>query len=141
MMILTVLLSLVLAAIAVLHAYWGFGGLWPETTESDLAHAVIGDGRARMPGLFACLLVAAILAAIAAWPWLLLAHPRSEIAFLSGAAIALVFFLRGCAGYSLRWRARRGAEPFATRDMIFYSPLCLVLAAAFVALLVLVRRT
>jgi hypothetical protein len=139
-LILTVLLSLVVAAIAVLHAYWGFGGLWPETTESDLAHAVIGDGRARMPGTLACVLVAAILAAVAAWPWLLLSHPKNQIALLGGAAIAAVFFLRGCAGYSLRWRARHGAEPFATRDMMFYSPLCVALAAAFVALLVLVRR-
>jgi hypothetical protein len=137
---LTVLLSLVVAALALLHAYWGVGGLWPEHTESDLAHAVIGDGRARMPGLFACFLVAAILAAVAAWPWLILTHPKNQIAFWGGVAIALVFFLRGCAGYSLRWRARHGAEPFATRDMIIYSPLCLLLAAGFIAFLFLIRR-
>jgi hypothetical protein len=135
-MILTILLSLVLAAISALHAYWGLGGLWPERTESDLAHAVIGDGRSRMPHPVACFLVAALLAAVAAWPWLILMRPKNEIVLPGGAAIAAVFFLRGLAGYSLRWRARHGAEPFATRDMTFYSPLCLALAVAFVALMI-----
>ena len=135
-MILAVALSLVLAAIAALHAYWGCGGLWPERTESDLARAVIGDGRARMPGAVACFVVAAVLAAVATWPWLIVRRPDNRIVLLGGLVIAAVFFLRGCAGYSLRWRTRHGAEPFATRDMRFYSPLCLVLAAAFVALLI-----
>ena len=49
--------------------------------------------------------------------------------------IALVFVARGVSGYALpeQFRARL-SEPFATYDQVLYSPLCLVLGAAFVAL-------
>ena len=44
-MTLPVALSLVLAFLAVAHAWWATGGLWPAASEPDLARAVIGDGR------------------------------------------------------------------------------------------------
>ena len=54
---------------------------------------------------------------------------------LAGAVATLVFAGRGIAGYVPVWRARFPREPFATYDRRYYSPLCLILAAAFAALL------
>jgi hypothetical protein len=128
-------LSLALALIAAFHAYWGLGGLWPAKTAADLARGVVGDGRTRMPSPTACFAVAAALVVVALWPWLMLAWPENEIVLVGGIVIAAVFFVRGSAGYSPRWRARFAAEPFATRDMYFYSPLCYALAGGFATLL------
>jgi hypothetical protein len=129
------LLSAALVAIAALHAYWGRGGLWPEKSEAELARAVVGDGRTRMPSPRSCFAVAILLLIVALWPWLLLRHPVSQAVLAVGVVIAAVFLVRGLAGYSPRWRRRFSAEPFATRDMRLYSPLCMVLATGFMVLL------
>ncbi len=128
-------LSTVLILIAALHAYWGTGGTWPERNAADLARAVVGDGRTRMPPPWACFIVAALLLAVAAWPWAMLAAPDSEPVLIVGIVSAGIFFVRGSAGYSPRWRQRFSTEPFAIRDMRFYSPLCLALATGMMALL------
>jgi hypothetical protein len=128
-------LSIVLVLIAVLHAYWGLGGTWPERNAADLARAVVGDGRTRMPPPWACFAGAALLLVVAAWPWAMLAAPDSEPVLIVGIVLAAIFFVRGSAGYSPRWRQRFSTEPFATRDMRFYSPLCLALATGMMALL------
>ena len=128
-------LSLALVAIAVLHAYWGLGGAWPERNEADLARAVVGDGRTRMPPPWSCFGVALLLLIVAAWPWAMLAEPHSQPVLVVGIVSAAIFFIRGMAGYSPRWRARFTAEPFATRDVQLYSPLCMILATGMMALL------
>ena len=128
-------LSTVLVLIAALHAYWGTGGTWPERNAADLARAVVGDGRTRMPPPWSCFAVAALLLVVAAWPWAMLLAPDSEPALVFGIVAAAIFFVRGSAGYSPRWRQRFSTEPFATRDMRFYSPLCLALATGMMALL------
>jgi hypothetical protein len=128
-------LSTVLVLIAALHAYWGLGGIWPERSAADLARAVIGDGRTRMPPSWSCFTVAALLLVVAAWPWAMLAAPDSQPVLVVGIVSAAIFFVRGSAGYSPRWRQRFSTEPFATRDMRFYSPLCMALATGMMALL------
>ena len=128
-------LSTVLVLIAALHAYWGLGGIWPERSAADLARAVIGDGRTRMPPPWSCFTVAALLLVVAAWPWAMLAAPDSQPVLVVGIVSAAIFFVRGSAGYSPRWRQRFSTEPFATRDMRFYSPLCMALATGMMALL------
>ena len=135
MMLMAGFLSVILLAIAGLHAYWGLGGLWPEQNAGDLARAVVGDGRTRMPAPWSCFAVAVLLVLVAVWPWLLLRHPVSQVVIAVGVVIAAVFLVRGLAGYSPRWRARFSAEPFATRDQRFYSPLCMALATGFMVLL------
>lgn len=132
---LAVLLSLILLAIAGLHAYWGSGGLWPEKSEAELARAVVGDGRSRMPPAWAAYAVAIALTVVAVWPWLIVTRPQNVVVIVGAVVIAGVFFVRGSAGYSPRWRARFRVEPFATRDARFYSPLCMVIATGFMALL------
>ena len=53
-MTLPVALSLVLVLLAAAHAWWAVGGIWPAASEPDLARAVIGDGRIRMPPPWQC---------------------------------------------------------------------------------------
>jgi hypothetical protein len=128
-------LSAVLFVVAALHAWWGLGGTWPERTAGDLARAVVGDGRTRMPPPWSCFSVAALLVLVAAWPWAMLAAPGSQPVLVVGIVAAAVFFVRGMAGYSPRWRRRFSAEPFATRDMRLYSPLCMILGTGLMVLL------
>jgi hypothetical protein len=134
-MTLPVALSLVLALLAVAHGWWAVGGIWPAASEPDLARAVIGDGRTRMPPPWQCAGVAAALIVVAAWPWVIVAWPDSPFVLIGSIVVGAVFFLRGAAGYGPRWRARFKAEPFRTRDFYIYSPLCLALGVAFIALL------
>ena len=132
---LAAILTAAFVAIAVLHVYWGLGGLWPARDAAELARTVIGDGRTRMPSPRACFGVAILLLIVAAWPWAMLAHPHSQPVIVVGIVAAAIFFVRGSAGYSPRWRQRFSTEPFATRDMRFYSPLCMALATGMMALI------
>ena len=59
----------------------------------------------------------------------------SQLVLIGSIVIGAIFFIRGTAGYSARWRARFTAEPFRTRDFYLYSPLCLALGVGFIALL------
>ena len=52
---LAVALSAVVFALAVLHAYWGLGGIWPAASAEHLAKAAVGTpGITSMPGRLAC---------------------------------------------------------------------------------------
>jgi hypothetical protein len=134
-MILPLSLTLVLALLAATHAWWALGRIWPAVSEAGLARAVIGDGRVRMPPPWQCAAVAAALAFVAAWPWAILAWPASPLVLIGSIVIGAIFFIRGSAGYSPRWRGRFTAEPFRTRDFYLYSPLCLAIGVAFIKLL------
>jgi len=79
--------------------------------------------------------VALVLAAVGVWPWVVMRWPDSELVLIGSVVIGAVFFIRGTAGYSARWRARFTAQPFRTRDFYLYSPLCLALGVGFIALL------
>ena len=132
-------LTIIVAAIAVLHAYWAAGGLWPGTSPADLSNIVVGDPRARhMPPPMLTALVAVTIAGVAAWPLLLsplaARYIAPELAAAGSWAIAAVFLLRGIAGFT-PWMARlHSAEPFASYDRKYYSPLCLALGAGFLIL-------
>src|SRR5919197_1275827 len=57
-----VIMFLALAAIAMLHAAWGFGVRWPAEDERDLVALVVGrTGRTRMPAPSACWRAAAAI--------------------------------------------------------------------------------
>jgi hypothetical protein len=137
---LAIALALLLAIIAGLHAYWGRGGFWPAANEDDLIATVIGNTRARrMPPPWLSLLVAGAIAVTAAWPLLLIATPSSAALrpwlLLMGFAILAVFLLRGVAGFLPAWRRLHLREPFASYDRCYYSPLCLLIAIGYAALL------
>lgn len=130
-------LALLLACIAGLHAYWGRGGLWPAASEGELVATVIGNARAkRMPSPGLCLLVALAITVTAIWPLLLAYKTGSAVLLqLGGFAIMAVFLLRGIAGFLPAWRRLHPREPFASHDRRYYSPLCLLIAAGYAALL------
>jgi hypothetical protein len=132
----SVVLATLLAPIALLHAYWARGGLWPGRDEGELISRVIGDARLRrLPPPFVIWIVASLILVSAVWALLLLPagasllprYLRSGI----GLALAAVFLVRGAAGYLPAWRRAHGLQPFARLDMRVYSPLCLLIGAGF----------
>jgi len=133
--ILPVALTLIFLFLSAAHAWWAVGGIWPAASETNLARAVIGDGRVRMPPPWQCAVVAIVLAIFAAWPWAILAWPDSSFVLVGSVVIGAIFFIRGSAGYGARWRAKFRDEPFRTRDFYIYSPLCLALGVAIIKLL------
>ena len=65
MTLLPIVLSTVLALLAAAHAWWAMGRIWPSASEPELARAVIGDGRIRMPAPWQCAAVAMVLTIVA----------------------------------------------------------------------------
>jgi hypothetical protein len=134
-----VAMTLILAAIAGLHAYWALGGRWPGRTETELARIVVGNvGVTHMPRPRMTAFVTAMLAIAAAWPLLILpllrAHISGSVATAPTILIGAVFLLRGFLGYTEAMRRRHSAEPFATYNRLYYSPLCLALGGGFLIL-------
>jgi len=96
----------------------------------------------------ATLAVAAAVLGTAAWPfvwpatrpelWPQTGLPDELLALYSavGGAIALVFLLRGVAGFLPFWRAKHDAQPFAQLDQKIYSPLCLGIGTGLGVLLI-----
>ena len=135
MIALAIILTVVLTAIAALHAYWGFGGVWPGSDAADCARRIGGFRGARsMPGPAACFAVAAALAIAALIP-IFLTRQLGMLALLAGVGVALVFLGRGVAGFTPAWRRLTPEQPFATLDVRYYSPVCLAIGAGFVALI------
>lgn len=140
MMLLASIVALVLAAIAALHAYWGIGGLWPGSDSADLARRVAGfrDGGGSTASPVACFFVAAALCFCAVVALVLGGMIASPFPFfiLGPAAliITIVFLGRGIAGYTPAWRRLTPVQPFARLDRLYYSPLCLLIGAAFFTL-------
>jgi hypothetical protein len=124
------------AAIALLHAYWAVGGLWPGHDRDSLARAVVGGppGMA-FPGAAATWAVVLVLAAAAVVVLAaagLLTVPAVPPAWARGAAWlgAAVLLGRGLAGFvDTRLRPETVGSPFARLNVVIYSPLCLALAA------------
>jgi hypothetical protein len=134
MILLAAILTLTLAPIAVLHAYWGFGGVWPGRDAADCARRVGGfRGVRAMPGPAACFAVAAAIAIAALVPMFLVGR-FGVLSALAGLAVALVFLGRGVAGFTPAWRRHTPEQPFATLDVRYYSPLCLAIGIGFAAL-------
>jgi hypothetical protein len=139
MMALALLLAAVLILIAALHAYWGFGGLWPGRDAADLSARVTGFAATQAPPPpGASFVVAALLAYCALVALVLGGLVPSPIPFFllgpSAITITLVFAVRGIAGYMSAWRRLTPVQPFARLDRLFYSPLCLLIGAGFFTL-------
>jgi Protein of unknown function (DUF3995) len=127
-----------LLAIAIAHFLWSIGRSWPIRDPAMLAATVMGfPGRTRMPKLAS--LGVAVLVLLAGVIGLALADPVSGGIPLDvlGLLIGLIFLARGIVGYTSWWQARTPVEPFRTLDRRNYSPLCLILGAGFLALVVL----
>lgn len=132
---LAILLFLGVGAAAAVHLLWGLGSTWPEANAEALARSVVGDGRRRMPSSRQCFAVAALLALVALWPFVMIGRGEVPLVLAVSFAIAGLFIVRGLAGYSPRWRGRFSDEPFATRDRRYYSPFCLLMGVGYLAVL------
>jgi hypothetical protein len=131
------LLAAVLACLALLHAYWGFGGRWPGHDDASLVGYVVGRTRGmRAPSPLACAAVAFALAGAAT-----LAAARTQGRVTQGVALGLctaatVFLLRGAAGFfHAPFRTAAGTK-FYRLNRIFYSPLCLAIGVGLGAVAV-----
>lgn len=126
MTLLVILISIPLTAIAVIHAFWGFGIWVPVRNEETLARAAVGaQGVTRMPGPIPCFLVVAGLLAVVVALWLPPGLVRSVVLWPAAA----VFLGRGVIAYSRFWRKMTPVEPFATYDLWYYGPLSLAVGA------------
>lgn len=131
---------LFLTAVAGLHVLWGTGVRWPGKTDAELVSKAVGSKSGKMPTPNQCYLAA--LAIYIPGPialtlaGLIDASVTASTIPLAGSAAALVFLGRGIAGYVPAWRERFPREPFATLDRRYYSPLCLLIAAGFLILLI-----
>jgi hypothetical protein len=134
-----VILIVVLVALAALHAWWGVGGRWPGHDERSLVGLVVGRTRSmRMPSLVACMLVASALFAAAGLVALQgkvisvdLGMPGERLVQTGFWIAGAVFALRGLAGFIPPIFAYARGTPFASLNRLFYSPLCLLIAAGF----------
>jgi hypothetical protein len=132
----TVFVTLLTAALA--HLLWAIGSRWPIKDPELLAKTVIGKpGVTRVPRLFSLLVAIATFAAgVVA---LSLADHDAGDWWLTGLGVGLaaVFLGRGVLGYSAAFKARYPLEPFATNNLRVYSPLCLIVGAGFLILVIM----
>ncbi len=135
---LSLLIFIVLTVIALVHVYWGFGGLWPGTTEQELIDTVIGaPGMTRMPPAWMTFTVAGLIftaGVIALSAGGAVRLGPAWFARLGTGVLALIFIGRGVSGHWLPTTGIEQSEPFATLDVTFYAPLCLALGAGFAEL-------
>ena len=138
-MLIASLMFVALLAVSFAHFLWSIGRTWPIRDEKLLAQTVVGfEGIERMPPKLASFAVAlATLAAalIAA----ALADPDSGGAGLTllGVPLAAVFLARGIVGYTPWFIAKTPHPNFRLNDRRVYSPLCLLLGAGFIVLVVM----
>jgi hypothetical protein len=142
MHLLALLVAAVLGSLSFLHAYWAFGGRWAFA--ASIPHKP-GESPI-LPGMFACLAVAAaLLAATYLCLALTFALPLPMQASLvrhGVLGVALVFALRtlGDFRYVGMFKRVTGTE-FAKRDTKIYTPLTALLALAVGLMWLLGSRT
>ena len=128
-----ILLTVILALIALTHLAWGLQIWIPIRDEETLARTVVGaKDVTRMPGAIPCFLVTAGIVLIIAALWM----PPIMIQRIVLWVAAVVFLARGLIAYTKLWRKMTPEEPFATYDQRYYAPLCLVLAAGLFVVLI-----
>lgn len=138
--VIAVALFVTLSLVALVHVYWGMGGIWPAPTETALARAVVGNrGIRKMPNTRLTLVVAALIFTAGCMPllWLDVTQVPVSPRLLQVAMVvlALIFLLRGGLSYT-PLAARQGLEqPFETLNKRIYAPLCLLIGGGFVAVL------
>ncbi len=141
-MTISVLLSLLLAVIAFVHALWATGSNWPRENAEALVKTVVGaPGRTEMPARWQSAFVALCLLTASIWPFLLMSPQTFTILptvliDLGTGALITVFLGRGLVGLTPWFRRLLPTEPFLSLNRTYYSPLCIALGAGFLALLV-----
>jgi hypothetical protein len=136
--VIVTLLAAIVFTLSAMHLTWAFGNTWPAKNERELARTVAGfRGIESMPPRGASAAVAVGLGLAGALVLLLAdAHAKSATtsAAIAGLAVAILFLGRGIIGFTPSWRRRTPEEPFATLDRHYYSPMCLLVGAGYLAL-------
>ncbi len=134
-----VAIALILLIVAAIHLCWAVGSTWPAKDAASLSATVVGTPNATaMPPSGITFIVALLVAAAAIWPllWMaLIPYPHwipQTVVWLGMWCLALVFLARGLVGYLPV--AGATVEPFHTLNRNYYSPLCIVLGAGFLFL-------
>ncbi|MDP3315024.1 MAG: DUF3995 domain-containing protein [Devosia sp.] len=137
-MIIASIVFVILLAVALAHLLWSIGSRWPIKDPELLARTVIGrPGVSRVPRL-ASLVVAVLVLAAGVSALSLADHDAGDWWLTAiGVVLAIVFIGRGALGYTAGWRAQFPLEPFATNDRRVYSPLCLIVGAGFLILVIM----
>lgn len=123
----------VLAATAAIHVYWALGGLWPADDTPALVRTVIGVERDRMPPAGLTLLVGTLIFLAGCFAFVRGVLDRDSLVLIRIplAGLAMVFLLRGAVTYLPGGPFAQAAQPFAHLNMVYFSPLILMLGAAF----------
>jgi hypothetical protein len=132
--------SVVLLAIAGLHAGWGSGSSFPFANRERLADAVVGAEEVPAPA--ACFAVAAaLLVGAAALSETLALPPRIRLAVVRAMAVVLgVRSVLGFLGLTRLVSPASTSPTFRRRDRAIYSPLTLALAFAALRTVVNLNR-
>jgi hypothetical protein len=139
-MLIAAVIFVPLLAVSIAHFVWSLGGTWPLRNRELLMKTVYGrPGMTRMPSRPVTFVVSILILAAGVIALALADHSGGGILLtVVGALLAVIFIARGVIGYTAGWRAVFSDEPFATLDRRNYSPLCLVLGAGYL-ILVLMR--
>ncbi len=129
----------ILFAVSIVHIGWAFGMVWPAKTRADLVATVVGaPNGSPMPPTWLTLLVAVAifgLGVLALWGAGVVLFAALEAykgwVLLS---IVVVFALRGALTYMPFGPLQASVEPFRTLDLRYFAPLCLLLAAGYLAI-------
>ncbi len=134
----------ILCAIAILHLYWAFGGLWPGKDEKTLTQTVIGaTGITHMPPKWLTVLVAILIFMAALFPLIwsgIISSPVPDgLVRAAMWVLTFIFIARGIAGYLPFFHKSNAEQPFATLNRNYYSPLCIVIGCGYLGLIHLAR--
>ncbi|WP_028467849.1 DUF3995 domain-containing protein [Neptunomonas japonica] len=131
------LVFIVLAGVSALHFLWASGSTWPVKDPKQFARTVAGvDSGKASPGMGLTALVALLILAAAVLPlWVInvISLPLPEWCRLTSMWVLFaVFFLRGLSSYALPNLPR--TQPFKSLDRHYFAPLCLMLAAGYLSI-------
>ncbi len=133
MIILSVAVASILGAIALLHFYWSFGGLYGI---SSAAPKIEGKNEFKTPKIIT-FIVACLIASLAVLAILLASDnsPFKELLPYFGYAISIVFIVRAVGDFKyLGFFKKVYNSNFSKKDTLYFSPLCLMLGLAFIVL-------
>ena len=132
--------ALVLLVLAGFHAFWGVGGYWPGSDEASLVEHIIGrTPNMNVPSFWACMFVAGCLLAVVAlifarMNFMPLPNLISWLPVVGLYAASAIFIVRGFAAYLPKVFDYAKGTPFYDLNLVFYSPLCIAIGVALIAL-------
>lgn len=138
--LLAVCLFVILLMVSLAHFFWALGGVWPASSEPQLARMIVGiKGIKTMPPRLMSGMVGLVILLAALWPlmWRALipyALPQGLI-WAGMIGLIFIFLARGIAGFLPIMTNRHSEQPFATLNIRYFSPACLIIAAGFAILL------